>query len=546
MTSPPVPAPLALTPPPSDLPRPRLRFERFAKPRFKEDVSRQMHPWLGCPDAQVPKDHLARRIVMQLDGFDTSPAEWCYSSLGRRGHHPRRLLALWVYAAATGIQYASVLSRQLKTDAALRLLSGGVDVSDQALKVFRREHKDLIAAAVAWTVREAVSQGLVDPRTVAIDSLRLMADASTKSVRTRERSEKRLAQLKKVDPSMLTAEKAAEVAQKIEKHEIAVERCRREGRASHSVTDTNASLMKLPTGAGAPCHRVTASVTGKTVRFVVNVPIFSRPTDYGHLEESTLAAREALIAAGIPAREGAPAMQVAADAGYLAPADLAFAEKVREKIDLLVPVPPPAVRRNAEGEPLFGRDSFTIHEDGTATCPAGRVMQGPRTRGEHVREWKGKDCDTCALKTQCTSGKQRTLVIDHESERLRGKMKARLDEPGAKQRYNQRLATVEPVFSYLEDVLGFRRACSRKLDTVTAEVLLRVLAHNLERLYRYGKGGAPGGPNGGAPRSEKRGDRTGASADRACPLYSIWVSGVVGPHRERVLTIWTDFGPLAW
>jgi Transposase DDE domain len=49
------------------------------------------------------------------------------------------------------------------------------------------------------------------------------------------------------------------------------------------------------------------------------------------------------------------------------------------------------------------------------------------------------------------------------------------------------MATVEPVFSYLEDAMGFRRVSSRKPSTVTAELLLKLLAHNVSRLLTRGK-----------------------------------------------------------
>jgi hypothetical protein len=54
--------------------------------------------------------------------------------------------------------------------------------------------------------------------------------------------------------------------------------------------------------------------------------------------------------------------------------------------------------------------------------------------------------------------------------------------PTARQRYNQRIATVEPVFASIQDAMAFRRASARHSSSVLAEVLLKVLAHNLSRL----------------------------------------------------------------
>jgi hypothetical protein len=38
------------------------------------------------------------------------------------------------------------------------------------------------------------------------------------------------------------------------------------------------------------------------------------------------------------------------------------------------------------------------------------------------------------------------------------------------------MATIEPVFSHIEDVMAYRRASSRHPTTIVAEVLMKVLA----------------------------------------------------------------------
>jgi hypothetical protein len=55
-------------------------------------------------------------------------------------------------------------------------------------------------------------------------------------------------------------------------------------------------------------------------------------------------------------------------------------------------------------------------------------------------------------------------------------MRRRMTEPGARERYGQRVATIEPVFSNIEDVMAYRRASSRHPTTIVAEVLMKVLA----------------------------------------------------------------------
>ena len=70
----------------------RRRTRRDPKPRFEPDTAGQLDAIRGFPVWQVRERHVARgvwRIVAQLD---LSSIDARYSSLGRHGFQPRRLL----------------------------------------------------------------------------------------------------------------------------------------------------------------------------------------------------------------------------------------------------------------------------------------------------------------------------------------------------------------------------------------------------------------------------------------------------------------------
>ena len=77
----------------------RRRKRRDPAPHFKVDRTRQLDALLGSPEEQVPADHLAREVAAMVDRLDTSAVEARYSSLGRRGHHPKWKLRVLVYAS---------------------------------------------------------------------------------------------------------------------------------------------------------------------------------------------------------------------------------------------------------------------------------------------------------------------------------------------------------------------------------------------------------------------------------------------------------------
>jgi transposase len=156
--------------------------------RFKEDDRQALHAaqWL------LPQGHLSREVERLLARVDTSEVEAQSSPLGQHAFHPRRLLALWVYASLTGVHHASKLHERMKTDAALRFLSGGHVVSARILSGFRAQHLPLLQSALEATVAWAREEGHVDVQALAVDSLRLRAHASRDAVRVGARSKERL------------------------------------------------------------------------------------------------------------------------------------------------------------------------------------------------------------------------------------------------------------------------------------------------------------------------------------------------------------------
>jgi len=315
--------------------------------------------------------------------------------------------------------------------------------------------------------------------------MRLRANASRASIRGLSRSKKRLQVLKKVDTTKLTKEELTRHQEKVAKHKEAVERCKEEDRTSFSITNEFASLMKFPHGGAEPGHRIQAVGAGMKERIVVGVLVNSSPTDADQLEGVVRDARDRLLAAGLPKKTK---LQMAGDGGYNSKKDLAFAEANRDWVDLLISLQSTAQRKTVDKkEPLFGSEQFAINEDGSATCPAGRQMKGPLKEGRGRLKWLGVRCDTCKLRALCTEAKQRKLTCDPESLRLWSSMRERMSRPGARERYNRRIATIEPVFSGIEDMMAFRRASSRLTHTVLAEVLLKMLAYNITRLAALGR-----------------------------------------------------------
>lgn len=452
-------------------PRSKKRIPIDPRPRFKPDRQGQADLIWGHLDSQIAAEHLARAVWRILETVDVSSVEARYSALGRHGYPPRRLLSLWVYASLVGEHEGSKVSARCQTDAAFRWLTGGHTPSPATVKRFRQRNEALFASALVHTVRVALDLELVDVADLAVDSVKLRAHASTKAARTLERSRKRLAELLVAPP--LDGPERDRYEAKIKKHRDAIARCEAEGRSNFIVTNELAGLIKFPHGASWPGHRVTVTAAGVRSRLVLSVLIDADGNDYGKLVTSIDLARETLRAAGLPVEE--KRFVAAADAGYFSTADLAQAQAEASWLDVLV-APSEIGTEGRLGR--FGRDAFTIAPDLSPTCPAGRPMDGPHPTAEGDQWWYGIGCTQCPLRERCTPGARRKIRLNPDIERMR----LRFADPTAKARYNKRIATVEPVFSNVLDTMDYRRATSRHAQTVRAEILLKLLSHNVARL----------------------------------------------------------------
>lgn len=253
--------------------------------RFHGDKTKQMNVLTGSPDMVVPEKHLVREVIELVGELDVTELRNKHKALGRTPVDPKFKLAVWVYASLVGMHHASEVARALKTDAALKLAAGGHEMSETVLKTFRRENGRFLEGANAQVLGMAVRERMVDPQALAVDSMRLRADAATGSMRTKERSEKRLRELGSTETEGMTEEEKARHEGKKAKHEKAVERCKAEGRTSHSVTDPQAGLMKFPSGASLPGHRLTVVGSGVSERFIVTMLVDGAPTDFGKLAQ---------------------------------------------------------------------------------------------------------------------------------------------------------------------------------------------------------------------------------------------------------------------
>jgi hypothetical protein len=150
--------------------------------------------------------------------------------------------------------------------------------------------------------------------------------------------------------------------------------------------------------------------------------------------------------------------------------------------NITVTLPKP-MTSGAKSEGRFGKQDFVyLPDEDVYRCPAGERLKYYYTNeenGQKLRRYWTNACRTCALKSRCTTGKERRITRwehEHELEAVQ----RRLDENP--QAMRQRRETVEHPFGTIKARMGATHFLMKTLPRVATEMALHVLAYNLTRV----------------------------------------------------------------
>jgi hypothetical protein len=238
-----------------------------------------------------------------------------------------------------------------------------------------------------------------------------------------------------------------------------------------SLTDPDArSMISQAKGTGLVGYNVQAVVEAKH-HLIVAHEVTNVGSDRAQLTPMALAAREAM---------GRNKLKAFADRGYFAAPQIKSCDDTQ--ISAFVPKP---MTSNAKAEGRFSKADFVyVRRDDEYRCPAGerlRLHQTTVEDGLRIKMYWTYACQHCALKSQCTTGKERR-VRRWEHEEVLEAMQRRLDRnPHA---MTLRRRTIEHVFGTLKHWMGSTHFLTRTLPHVGTEMSLLVLAYNLKRVMQ--------------------------------------------------------------
>jgi len=443
-------------------------------------------------DDWVGEENPVRAIDVFVDaldlcglGFDgVEPA-----ATGRPGYHPGLLLKLYVYGYINQVASSRRLEREAQRNVELMWLTGRLAPDFKTIADFRKDNGAAIRAACRRFVELCRKVGLFAQAVAAIDGSKFKAVNARDKNFTPAKLKARMAQ---VEASIARYLSALETADRQEgelaqakagrlQEKIAALREQMAGLAAMeavveaapdgqvSLSDPDArSMATSGKGTGIVGYNVQAAVDAEHHLIVAH-----EVTNVGHDRHAL-----AEMAGQAKAAMGSDSLEVVADRGYFDGEQILACEALGA-----TPYVPKPLTSNAKADGRFGKPDFVyLPEEDVYRCPAGERLTwrfASEEAGLTIHKYWSSNCAGCALKPQCTPGKERR-VRRWEHEAVIDAMQERLDRKPEAMRI--RRATVEHAFGTLKAWMGATHFKTRTLDKVRTEMSLHVLAYNLKRM----------------------------------------------------------------
>ncbi|HEY4153306.1 MAG TPA: IS1182 family transposase [Pseudolysinimonas sp.] len=284
---------------------------------------------------------------------------------GRAALDPRLGVALWLYATLEGVGSARALDTLCIHHNAFRWLCGGVSVNYHTLADFRTDHPEFLDRLLTHSVAVLREQDLVDLNRVALDGVRVRANAGAASFHRKATLEEclaeaegqvaRLKQEMDEDPSAPsrrhTAARQRAARERVERLQQALKRLpeleakkapAERDTARCSTTDPQATVMKMADGGFRPAYNVELGAACGSLA-IVAVEVTTSGSDGGQITP---------LVDQIHDRHEVFPGEVLADGGFVNLSDIERAEDGSRGCTVYAPVPEPKDPTRDRHQPL--------------------------------------------------------------------------------------------------------------------------------------------------------------------------------------------------
>lgn len=428
-------------------------------------------------------------FVNELDLFELGFKSAEPKVTGRPAYHPSTMLKLYVYGYLNKIQSSRKLEREANRNLELMWLLNRLAPDFKTIADFRRDNGSAIKATCRQFMMICKQLNLFAESLIAIDGSRFKAVNNRDRNFTKAKVKRRVAaidksldryldQLASLDRQEQNIPKAK--TEHIHKQIDALKRQMAEVKAIEAVIDSTPDKQISLTDPDARAMSTNARSSG-TVGYNVQTAVDTKHhLIVAHDVSMAMGDRRQLTRMSLKAREatGIEDLEVIADRGYY------NMEEIKATVDEgITPYVPKSLTSPNKKKGLYDRRDFIyIEVDDEYLCPAGerlpRRMVTLEGNKNMVRYWSS-NCGSCALKSKCTSGKERR-VARWEHGRVLEVHEQRMNESPTMMQLRKQ--TVEHPFGTIKSWMGMSHFKTKTLKRVSTEMSLHVLAYNLTRM----------------------------------------------------------------
>ena len=462
--------------------------------RFVEGVDRsqgslfpeQLEDWIG-------EDNPVRVIDVFVDELDLGGQGFgrvAPQATGRPAYHPSVLLKLYIYGYLNRVQSSRRLEREAGRNVEVMWLTGRLVPDHKTIADFRKDNGPAIRKVCARFVALCRRLDLLAEACVAIDGAKFKAVNTRDRNFTRAKMKRRMEQIEesverylhqldsadRQEPSLARTTKTARLKDKIatlkeEMQRLAKLELRMLAAPDQQISLTDPDARSMATsgrGSGMVGYNVQAAVDTRH-HLIVAHEVTNVGTDRAQLSSMAKQTKAALEA---------DTLDVVADRGYFNSAEILACDEA----GITVTLPKPLTSGNKAKGRFVKQDFRYVAEEDVYLCPAGERLVYHYTneeKGLTLHRYWTTACQNCAIKDQCTTGKERRITR-WEHEDILEAVQQRLDEHPEKMR--QRRETVEHPFGTIKSWMGSTHFQMKTLKRVGTEMALHVLAYNLKRV----------------------------------------------------------------
>jgi len=451
-----------------------------------------------CLEQMIAPDSFVRAIDFFVDAIDLASFGFkhvTFKEEGRPPYHPAVLLKLYFYGYRYGIRSSRKLEREAALNLEVRWLLCEQTPSARTICSFRKDYAEAFRAIFRKFVFMLKELGLIDGKTIAIDSFKVRAQNSLKNNYNQKKIDR---QLKYIDERINefedaldkadSAEEKTKLTQKIEtqqsrreKYQSIESELKETGKDQISTTDQDAQSVVLQRGITVVGYNVQGAVDSKHKLIT-------------HFDTGSVNDTNALASVAIATKEllKVEQMDVLADKGYHT------GEQIRqcEQNGITTYVSP---KEPASNDPdIFPITSFVYTaENNSYICQAGEVLTTNGTWLTHsskgyksaykFQRYNTKKCKSCELQPQCTKSKTNGRNIDRSEfadDVIQNNQRVK-ENPAY---YKQRQQLAEHPWGTLKRQRGFDHVLTRGKKNVLGEVSLVFIGYNLSRFMQITEG----------------------------------------------------------